>query len=74
MLFTPHERGRVKHKYHRRKIIWDIINGLVRSGMTSNVAIDRIYQVYGRNQTVTTIINRLKIDRRNNTVHQLLRA
>ncbi len=46
-LFTRAERGNVKHKYHRRKIAWDLISTLVRGGLTAQVAIDRIYDHYG---------------------------
>ena len=69
-LFTRAERGRVKHKYHRRKVVWDLIRDLIRSGLTAEAAIDRIYTVYGHGQTVTTIINRLKRDKRMNQLHQ----
>jgi hypothetical protein len=64
-LFTRDERGRVKHKYHRRKMVWDLISILVRGGLTAQVAIDRIYDFYGRAESVTTIINKMKNDRRN---------
>jgi hypothetical protein len=33
--FTVSERARVKFKYCRRKIVWDVIDRLVRSGYTS---------------------------------------
>jgi hypothetical protein len=69
-LFTREERGRVKHKYHQRKVVWDCIAALVRSGITAQVAIDRLYEVYGVNTTVTAIINRLKRDRQAGTMHQ----
>ena len=69
-LFTRAERGRVKHKYHRRKVVWDLIRDLIRSGLTAEAAIDRIYTVYGHGQTVTTIINRLKRDKTMNQLHQ----
>ena len=72
-LFTAWERGRVKHKYTRRKVVWDTVDRLVRGGLTANVAIDRIYDTYGRNATVTKIINNMLSDRRNNTVPAALR-
>ena len=28
-LFTPQERGKVKHKYHQRKVVWDCIARLI---------------------------------------------
>jgi hypothetical protein len=70
-LFTRQERGRVKHKYHRRKILWDLILTLVRGGLTAQVAIDRIYGHYGRADSVTLIISKMKNDRRNGTVFPL---
>jgi hypothetical protein len=73
-LFTREERGRVKHKYCRRKLVWNCIATLVRAGFTAQVAIDRIYQVYGENATVTTIINRMKQDRQAGIVHQSLQV
>ena len=73
-LFTPQERGRVKFKYSRRKVVWDCISTLVRSGMTANVAIDHIYQVYGANATVTQVVNRMRRDRIDNNLHPLLQA
>lgn len=73
-LFTPQERGRNKFKYSRRKVVWDCISTLVRSGLQANVAIDRIYGVYGHGATVTTIINRMKRDRKTNSLHASLRV
>ena len=73
-MFTREERGQVKHKYLRRKVVWDCVSALVRSGLTSNVAIDRIYQVYGVNATVTTIINRMKRDKLDGNIHPLLQT
>jgi hypothetical protein len=68
-LFTSTQRGRVKHKYHRRKIAWDSISTLVRAGCTGQVAIDRIYAIYGVDTPVTTIINKLKLDRCTGNLH-----
>jgi hypothetical protein len=63
-LLTYNERGRVKHKFHRRKVVWDLISGLVRQGLTANAAIDRIYSVYGAQTSVTKIINAVKFDKK----------
>ncbi|KAL3763929.1 LOW QUALITY PROTEIN: hypothetical protein ACHAW5_008367 [Stephanodiscus triporus] len=35
-LFTASERGKVKFKYCRRKIVWDVIDNLVRRGLSSD--------------------------------------
>ena len=56
------ERGRSKHKYHRRKVVWDLIGGLVRQGHTADGGIDRIYAVYDGQTSVSNIINGLKRD------------
>jgi hypothetical protein len=72
-LFTYRERGRVKHKYSRRKVIWDLISGLVREGYTSQVAIDKIYAAYGEGTSVTEIIDRIRKDKKNNTLNPNLR-
>ena len=58
--FSHSERGRSKHKYHRRKVVWDLISGLVRQGHTADGGIDRIYAVYGGQTSVSNIINGLK--------------
>jgi hypothetical protein len=72
-LFTPHERGKAKHKYTRRKVVWECVERLVRGGLQANVAIDRIYQTHGRELNVTDIINRMRNDRKNRTVPATLR-
>jgi hypothetical protein len=72
--FTAAERGKVKYNYHRRKVVWDAIAALVRAGHTADVAIDRIYEIYGQNQSVTAIINHMRRDRRTQGVHPNLRV
>ena len=66
--FSPQERGRVKYKYCRRKVVWDTISLLINSGLTREVACNRLYEVYGHGSTVTAIIDKLKRDKKNNTV------
>jgi hypothetical protein len=60
-LFSYSERGCSKHRYHRRKMVWDLVSSLVRMGDTAETAIDKIYAVYGGQTSVTNIINGLKI-------------
>ena len=55
--FTLAERGRQRHKYCRRKIVWDLIGRLVRAGYTAESAITRIHQCYGHNESVTNLID-----------------
>jgi hypothetical protein len=60
--FLLHERGKVKNIYSLCNAGWQIISGLVRLGHTSEVAIDRIYAVYGSQPSVTVIQRSLKKD------------
>ena len=69
--FTAEERGRVKYQYTRRKVVWDAVAELVRAGFTASAACDKIYGVYGRNLSVTNIINRMRRDRVNGGHPQL---
>jgi hypothetical protein len=61
--FSIKERGRNRFTYNRRKIVWDKISELIREGHSHLTAIDEIYDTYGRDATVTTIINKLRSDR-----------
>ena len=42
-LFTPAERGRVKFKYSRRKIVRGVIESMCNRNVAADVPIDRIY-------------------------------
>ena len=44
-LFTREERGWVKHIYHRRKVVWEVMGNLIHSGLTAQVACDTIYNI-----------------------------
>ncbi|KAI2511670.1 hypothetical protein MHU86_2736 [Fragilaria crotonensis] len=63
-LFSYSERGRSKHRYHRQKVVWDLVGRLIWQGDTAETAIDKIYAVYGGQTSVTNIINGLKRIRR----------
>jgi len=62
--FTPAERGREKRKYSKRKVFWDVIAKLVDGGWTASSAVDRVYLVYGRHVSVTTILTVMLRDRK----------
>ena len=62
--FTRVERGNVKFAYCRRKVFWDVIVKLVNAGHTSDTAVDQVYNAYGRNLPVTTILRRMVHDRK----------
>ena len=69
-LFTAKERGgKVTHKYHRRKVVWSMVSGLVQVGLTADTAIDQIYAVYGQQTSVTFIINGIKRDSKAGTLN-----
>jgi hypothetical protein len=50
------ERGKVRHKYHQRKIVWDLIATLVHACVMAHVAINHMQLVYRAKTTVTRII------------------
>ena len=68
---TMHERGEVRRLYSRRKLFWDTVEVLMRRGLTSSAAIDRIYQVYGVRSSVTTILQKLRLDKKQGGHEQL---
>lgn len=61
--FTSAERGKVKHAYTRRKLIWDTISTLVRAGRSVPEAIALIYDVYGAKTSVTKITLLMRRDK-----------
>ena len=71
--YTAVERGRVKYKYYRRKIVWDLLSKIIATGLASHVVIDRIYQHYGRQCSVTEIIKAVRKDKNRNYVPPILR-
>jgi hypothetical protein len=72
-LLAHHERDRVKHKVYWRKVVWDLISGLIQQGLTANAAINRIYSVYGGQTSVTKIINAVKFDKMHRQLNSKLR-
>ena len=71
--FTAYERGQCKCKYSRRKIFWDVVVANVRANRLATDVIDHIYAYYGANQSVTTIINKLRKDKRQGTLSPSVR-
>ena len=72
--FTRAERGRCKFKYSRRKHVWDMVDGMVRAGIPSRDAVDRIYTHYGPQLSPTAIINLIKGDKKANRIPAMLRG
>lgn len=64
-LFTRSERGKVRHVYAKRKLVWDKISALIRCGDSYEIACDKIYQAYGQNLSVTKIIHAIQTDNKN---------
>ena len=62
--FTISERGAVKSIYNMRLQFWRKCEEMIRSGMTADVACDRIYQAYGHSTSVTTILRNMRRDKR----------
>lgn len=62
--FTPSERGANKFAYSRRKVFWDVVSELVRSGYTSDAAIDKVYAVFGRQLSVSNILVALRMHKK----------
>ena len=62
-MFTPGERGRVKHKYCIQKPFWELIAKMIRNGFTAQVAIDKVYDVYGNHGSVTKILCEIRKDK-----------
>ena len=59
---TAAERGQVKYVYHRKKVLWDKVAEMVRSGWSAHDACNRMYEVYGESSSVTQIINQMRRD------------
>ena len=72
--FSTIERGRDKYRFYRRKHVWDIVSNLVNAGVNSRVAVDRIYNHYGANKSVTKVIKDIMADKRNGGLPQALRV
>lgn len=62
--FTSQERGKVRHNYSRRKVVWDCISLHCHAGFLATYACEQILDAYGRNQTVTYIINEMTKDKK----------
>ena len=54
-------------------LVWDTVAALVRAGFTAHTAIDKIYEVYGQDKTVTQIVNQMMRDRCSGASHPQLR-
>ena len=63
-LFTAEERGQASVTYCRRNAFWSVISTMVRSGVSADVAVDRVYQTYGYNLSITAILRQMAKDKK----------
>ena len=73
-LFTPEERGKVKHKYCIRKVFWDTVNEMILRGWSASTACERIRDVYIDQSSVTKILCRIRADRNGDGLPNVLRG
>lgn len=69
--FSSIERGRVKFTYSLRKVFWEKVEGMTQRGYTFNTAIDEIYNIYDRSNSVTKILKKMRTDNKNGGHPQL---
>ena len=72
-LFTSPKRNANKFVFSRQLVFWRMFTSMVAKGHTSNLLIDSIYGVYGRNLGVTAILKQMKADKRSSGGHANLR-
>ena len=60
--FTLAERGKVKHKYYK-KGFWDLVQKMINSSLSVNLAIDKVYDAYGYLGSITKILRMIKKDK-----------
>ena len=63
--FNSSERGACRFVYAKRNHVWQLVVKLTRMGYSSDKAIDKIYDVYGHNTSVTNIIKGIVADKKN---------
>ena len=63
-LFNNEERGRVRFQYSLRKNFWDLCGQMIRSGHTTETAVDKIYEVYSNTRSITDILRLIRRDKK----------
>jgi hypothetical protein len=64
--YTPSERGANRYAYSRRKNYWNAVGSLLTNGYSVDSAIDRVYEAYGKNYSVTAILDAIMVDKHMN--------
>ena len=54
----------MKFAYSKRKVFWDLVVNMITRGYTSDTAIDKIYTTYGQAFAVSTILVKLRNNKR----------
>jgi len=62
--FTATEKGKCKQKYYRRRVFWNLVATLVNAGYGAPAAVDKVYHQYGRDSSVTKVLDCLLEDRK----------
>ena len=62
--FIPAERGKSKFAYSRRKAFWELVVNMVARVYISDTAIGKIYTTYGQALADSTILVKLRNDKR----------
>ena len=62
-LFTPEERGQVKHRYCLRKVFWDTVRQMVLSGWSAITACEKINDVYSDKSSISAKLFQMRSDR-----------
>ena len=72
-LFTRRKRGANKCPFLRRAVFWRMVVSMVVRGHTSDLPINAIYGVYGRNLGVITILKAMQKDNKERGFHPNLK-
>ena len=62
-LFTPEERGQVKHRYCLWKVFWDTVRQMVLSGWSAITACEKINDVYSDKSSISAKLFQMRSDR-----------
>ena len=73
-LFTPEERGAVKHKYCLRKIFWDTVGHMVLRGWSAITACGKIKDMYSDHSSMSKILVQMRNDQNGGGLPAVLRG
>ena len=70
--FSPAERRKVKHVYSLRNQLYKKVAELVRGGVSATVACDKVYEAYGTQPSLTSILRKMRSDARSGNWPEVL--